>query len=105
MSKSMQQAQKIVDQATSLGWKVEVRDEILTIYKRFESGNMDAFVECDGQYYSILGQLPMTRPGSVWGTDGGGVGGVSAVKHGCFTMNKSGGSIRVLNAVKKIIDA
>lgn len=103
MSKSQQIAQNIVDTANSLGFTVQIRDEVLTITKNFKPGNMDKFVECDGQYYSILSLLPSTRPGSVWGTDGGSVGGYSAIKNGQFRMNKSGGSIRVLNAIQKLV--
>jgi hypothetical protein len=54
------------------------------------------------EYYSILELLPTTSPGSVWGTDGGGIGAISAMNTGVFTMNKSGGSKRVLSALKKI---
>jgi hypothetical protein len=54
------------------------------------------------EYYSILGLLPSTSAGSVWGTDGGGIGALSAMSSRVFKMNKSGGSVRVLNALKKI---
>jgi len=43
----------------------------------------------------------MTEPGSVWGTDGGGVGAISALKSGTFEMKKSGGSKRVLKAIER----
>jgi len=83
--------------ATKYGWTVTVRGSILTITKPI-SGN-DEFVTADMEYGSILSLLPSTSPGSIWGTDGGGVGALSAMKSGVFTMNKSGGSKRVLNAL------
>jgi hypothetical protein len=46
--------------------------------------------------------LPSTEPGSVWGTDGGGVGAISAIQSGVFQMSKSGGSKRVLSAISKL---
>jgi hypothetical protein len=55
------------------------------------------------EYYSILELLPSTSAGSVWGTDGGGIGALSAMSSRVFKMNKSGGSVRVLNALKKMM--
>jgi hypothetical protein len=103
MNKSTETAEGILDTATKLGWVVVVRNTILTIYKEFTAGDMDEFVSADMEYYSILGKLPSTSPGSVWGTDGGGIGAISAVNSGVFTMNKSGGNKLVLKALKKIL--
>jgi len=100
MSKSKETAQKILDLANEYGWSVNVRGSILTIYKDGIRSNED-FVRADMEYYGILDLLPSTSPGSIWGTDGGGIGALSAMKSGVFTMNKSGGSKRVLNALKK----
>lgn len=86
--------------ATEYGWTVSVRGSILTITKAI-SGN-DEFVTADMEYGSIFGLLPSTSPGSTWGTDGGGVGAIAAMNTGVFTMNKSGGSKRVLNALSKL---
>jgi hypothetical protein len=102
MSASKIIAQKIVDTAAKYGWKVIVRGSILTITKT-GIDSKDAFVRADMEYYSVLGILPSTSPGSIWGTDGGGIGALTAMKSGVFTMNKSGGSTRVLNALKKIV--
>jgi hypothetical protein len=81
---------------------VTVRGSILTITK---SGinSKDDFVRADMEYYSILELLPSTSAGSVWGTDGGGIGALSAMSSRVFKMNKSGGSVRVLNALKKMM--
>jgi hypothetical protein len=95
-------ATEIFDTANKLGWRILVRGDILTIYK---DGivSRDDFVRADMEYYSILGKLPSTSPGSIWGTDGGGVGALSAMNTRTFTMNKSGGSKRVLNALRKMV--
>jgi len=98
MSKEV--ALSIKETAVRLGWTVEVRGPILTIKKPI-SGR-EEFVTADMEYYSILGLLPQTSPGSIWGTDGGGIGAVSAMSNGLFVMNKSGGSKRVLNALAKL---
>jgi hypothetical protein len=55
------------------------------------------------EYYSILGILPSTGPGSIWGTTGDSVGALSAMKTRKFVANKSGGSKRVLNALVKMV--
>jgi hypothetical protein len=102
MSAAKQTAQKILEVANEYGWQIIVRGSILTITKRGINGRED-FIRADMEYYGILDLLPMTSPGSIWGTDGGGVGALSAMKSGVFTMNKSGGSKRVLNALRKII--
>ncbi len=94
-------AKKILDTAKELGWDVTVRGSILTIYKD-GINDREAFCRADMEYYSILGLLPSTSAGSVWGTDGGGIGAMSAMSSRMFKMNKSGGSKRVLNALKKM---
>jgi hypothetical protein len=71
------------------GWQYAVREGIVTIRKHFAPGDEAEFVRLDGEYYGLLALVP-ARGGSIWGTDGGGVGGYSAILHGCFTMNVSG---------------
>jgi hypothetical protein len=102
MSAAKETASKILAVAKEYGWDVIVRGSILTITKPGINSN-DDFVRADMEYYSILELLPMTSPGSIWGTDGGGIGALSAMRTRVFTMNKSGGSVRVLNALKKMI--
>lgn len=101
MTIASEAAKKIVATAKEYGWELQVRGSILTIYKCGISSNED-FCRADMEYYSILEQLPSTSAGSVWGTDGGGIGALSAMSSGVFKMNKSGGSKRVLDALKKM---
>lgn len=102
MSKAKEIAQKIIETANELGWEVQPRGSILTIHK---TGIVDkkSFVRADMEYYSILGLMPQTSPGSMWGTDGGSVGAISAMNTRTFTMNKSGCSKRVMNALVKMV--
>jgi len=102
MANATETATEIAEACKRLGWSYEVRGSILTIRKRIVSGDNDSFAQADGEYYDILGRLPSTRSGSVWGTDGGGIGGMTAMNTGMFTMNKSGGAKRVLNALWKM---
>lgn len=102
MSNAREIAQKINDLCVRLGWSYYCRGGILTIEKRFTPGDMDEFVKADCEYFSILRLMPAPRPGSIWGTDGGGVGAVSAHKNGHFVMNKSGCNKNVLKALEKL---
>ena len=103
MSVSKTKAVKLLETAKKLGWDVNASHTgILRITKHFTAGNMEEFVECDMEYYEVLSLLPSTEPGSVWGTDGGGVGAIGAINSGVFCMNKSGGSKRVLSAISKL---
>lgn len=99
MSKAKEAAKTLLSVAKDYGWSVEVRGSILTIRKVI-STNED-FVRADSEYYGILSYLPSTSAGSIWGTDGGGIGALSAMKSGIFTMNKSGGSKLVLKEISK----
>lgn len=93
---------QIKSMADRLGWTIAVRGSILTIQKRIIVGSKESFCQADMEYYSILGLLPSTSAGSIWGTDGGGIGALTAMNTGVFTMNKSGGSKRVLTALAKL---
>ena len=102
MSKAQEQAQKIADTCRELGWSFTVRGDLLEITKNIKPHDNDDFCQADGEYYSILSLLKYTRPGSMWGTDGGGVGALSAMRNGMFVMKKSGGDKRVLRALSKV---
>jgi len=105
MSKSKQIALEIKAIADLLGWSICAEaNGILTITKWIRPNDNDAFVQADGEYYSILSRMPQSRPGSMWGTDGGGIGALSAIKHGVFKMHKSGCNKNILKALKTIID-
>lgn len=98
------QAAKFLDYAASKGWRVTRCDgTVITIETRFTPHDLDQFTVCDGEYHTILSMVPTTTSGSVWGTDGGGVGGLSALKSGRFEMNKSGVSKRFVKAVSKML--
>lgn len=103
MTKNEAIAKSIYDAAKARGWVINVRNDLLEITKKFTPNDMDAFVKADGEYYGILGLLPTTRPGSIWGTDGGGVGALSAMKDGLFVMKKSGGNKLVLRKLDQML--
>lgn len=106
MSKNKQIAEQFVKLCNDYGWTVKHRDSestVVTIEKRFTLGNLDEFVIADGEYYHIIGILPQTSNGSWWGTDGGGVGAISAHKNGHFVYNRSGISKRVIKQINKLL--
>ena len=83
------------------GWVPSVRNEVVTITAQFTPGSLTEFTNLDMSYWGILSRVPRTRPGSTWGTDGGGMGAVAALRTGRFTMNASGVSKRFLNQLAK----
>ena len=85
----MTAAREFVTAAISAGWRISSRENVVTITKDFTAGSREEFVQLDGEYYGILSMVK-ARGGSMWGTDGSGVGGYSAMLHGVFTMNISG---------------
>ena len=100
---SSQVAQAIKDNADLYGWRIRVVEgSILVISRSFTPNDLKAFADCDATYMSVLGLAPRTRPGSDWGTDGSGVGALSAIKNGTFIMYRSGVSKRVLSALSKM---
>lgn len=80
------------------GFNYEVSNNVVRISKRFTPGDLAAFSDCDMIASRVLDLAPL-RGGSVWGTDGGSVGGHVAVKNGHFVMNKSGSGARFLAAL------
>lgn len=88
-TKTVTAAREFAAAARNAGWTISTRDNIVTISKRFTAGSREEFVRLDGEYYGILSMVK-ARGGSMWGTDGSGVGGHSAMLHGVFTMNVSG---------------
>lgn len=98
-----QRAAEFFAECKSAGWRIVAnREGIVTIVKHFEPNNMKRFVELDGEFYGLLSLVPRGE-GSMWGTDGGGVGGYSAVLHGCFTMNVSGVKAPFWNALQSLL--
>lgn len=103
MTKSQQQAAQFLETAKRYGWNVErATGNVVTITKRFTPGDNEGLVECDMEYYSILSHAPL-KGGSIWGTDCGGIGALSALKSGVFRINKSGNGKRFLDALSKMI--
>ena len=98
MSKTQTEVAAFVTACTNHGFDYEVSNGIVRVSKRFAPGDLKAFAECDAVASCILDLVPL-RGGSVWGTDGGSVGGHAAVKSGFFRMNKSGSGARFLAAL------
>jgi hypothetical protein len=104
LSKSTIAARNIIATAESMGWAVSLTgptQTTVTITTVIPTDDRDAFVKADSEYWAILSLAPMTGTGSVWGTNGAGVGGHAAMATGRFVMNKSGVSKRLISALKK----
>lgn len=86
------------------GFTVHVKPGQVTIVKQFTPGDRDAFVACDGDGPHHLAAVPCTQSGSMWGTDGGSVGGMIAIDTGVYRLNQSGVSKRFTTALARLID-
>jgi len=82
------------------GWKFSTRSSIVIITRTI--ADMDEFVDADQEYGFILSSVPQSEAGSVWGTDGGGVGAIAAMRSGLFEMKKSGVSKQFIKELQKI---
>lgn len=102
MSKATDVAGTFLSFCKREGFAVEVRGEVVTIQKDFSPGDMGAFVDCDSMGPGCLSVLG-AKGGSQWGTDGGSIGGMSAVKHGRYRLNQSGVPKRVSAAIQKML--
>jgi hypothetical protein len=101
-TKSEVVAQEFVDACRNAGWKIEVNFQIVRIVKRFAPGDNNAYIDADGEAFHLLAMAPL-RGGSVWGTDGGSVGGHVGLTNGYYELKKSGSGSRFLKAVAKIL--
>ena len=95
-------AMQFIETCKKMGWAWSAEGTIVRINKRFEKGDLDAYCNCDIDAPYILGMVPVTSPGSVWGTDGGSVGGYVGAQNGYYQLNVSGASKRFVAAVKKL---
>lgn len=85
-----------------LGVSIEIRQGVLTLSKRFQAGSNEEFVKAETDV-GIIYEAPQKYPGSTWGTDGGSVGGFSAITNGRMVLNRSGISKRWLNKLQKFM--
>lgn len=85
------------------GWtpSLGATGSIVRITAQFTPGSLAEFTNLDMSYWGILSRVPQTGAGSMWGTDGGGMGAVAALRTGRFTMNVSGVSKRFINQLAK----
>ena len=102
MTTPQQQAQDFVNKCKALGWSYTTRGSIVTIQKNFPIGDKNAYSDCDMESYSLLSMVPL-KGGSIWGTDGGSIGGMVGLNGGYYRLNKSGnGSKRFLKALSSL---
>jgi hypothetical protein len=101
-TKSACVAQEFVDACRNNDWKIDLNCGIVQIRKQFAPGDSSAYAECDGQAFHLLAMVPL-RGGSVWGTDGGSVGGAVGLRNGFYELKKSGSGSRFIKAVAKIL--
>lgn len=97
-------AKEFVSLVKKYGWNIILKsNSVIAIHKTFTPGDKVAFSNADMEAYGLLGMLPL-KGGSVWGTDGGSIGGQVGLNGGYYTLNKSGSNgTRLFAAIKKIV--
>ena len=102
--KSAVQAQvaEFLTECALKGFHVTFRNTVVTISKNFPVGDSRAFTEIDMVAPQILRKIPVRKSdSSMWGTDGGSVGGWAALESGRFTLNISGVQKKFLAELEK----
>ncbi len=89
-----------VRSALQQGVTIEIRGTLLTMSRRFD-GTAQGFVAAETAV-GLIYEAPQSRSGSTWGTDGGSIGGLSAVRSGCMVLHRSGVNRRWLAAVDRL---
>ena len=93
-------ASRFVAHCNACGIQIERASHIITLTKRIPIGDALAFADAESDC-SIIYDLP-GGCGSVWGTDGGSVGGMTALNTGRFRLNRSGVQNRILKAIANL---
>ena len=73
---------------------------VLTLTKTFTPGSNEGYAEAESAC-SLIYSAP-GKGGSVWGTDGGSIGGMEAMRTGLMRMNKTGVPKRFLKELSKL---
>jgi len=98
-SKSKIQAEQFLSAAQDLGIFVAVHNDLVELCASFTPGDRAAFARLDSQAELLMAELPGTRAGSTWGTQGHTVGGHAALVNGVYCLKRSGVSRRILAAL------
>jgi len=101
MTKARKTAITFLAAARAEGFAVTVKTPtVVCVSRLFRAGDKDVFTDCDMAAPGVLGILG-ARGGSMWGTDGGSMGGAVALQTGEFRLNVSGVPKRVTEALKE----
>jgi hypothetical protein len=93
------QVEAFINACLDNGFSWEIASpSILRIKKHFTPNDKNAYCECDMMGESVLSYAPL-KGGSIWGTDGGSVGGHIGLTNGYYELNKSGEGKRFMLAL------
>jgi hypothetical protein len=93
---------EFVAECKKLGWKIRTEPDgrIVRLCKEITPNDVPSFREADYEYGHLVSFLKYS--GSVWGTDGGGVGALAAMRTGTFVINVSEVKVRQFNELSGI---
>jgi len=103
MTKAQKTATEFLLAARAEGFSVTVKNpSVVCVHRTFTPGDDRAFVDCDMTAPGLLWRLG-AKGGSMWGTDGGSIGGAVALRSGRFSLNVSGVPKRVAASLAKML--
>ena len=101
----MKNAKEFLDGANKAGWNVRISSGVVKISQNFQVGSKHEFVGLDMTYRGVLEEVPVVKANSsIWGTDGGGIGGMVAIQNGLFVANISGVKKAFLKALANALN-
>lgn len=85
------------------GWSVQGSSfqGVVKVWKKFPIGSSSGFADAEMGASILFDYVPL-KGGSVWGTDGGSIGGMVAIQNGIFKLNKSGSGKLFIAALSKL---
>ncbi len=95
-------ARNVVAKAKEWGFKItDANGTVFTVHKTFTPDDKAAYSSAESDANSLVNMVRRTESGSIWGTDGGSIGGAIGLKGGYMTLHKSGCSKQILSAIRK----
>lgn len=92
---------EFVEICKTRGIAIKTRGNVLSLVKNFTPGSDNEYSDAESDV-SIIYDVP-AGCGSIWGTDGGSIGGMVGRDRGEMVLNRSGVKARWMNKLKKLI--
>jgi len=110
MTVSSSKAKHLLDVAYRDGLTVLVRDYstrggeyVIEVSRSFDPSDVEQYRQAERDTWNALSLVPVTKPGSTWGSTSDNVGGHAALMNGRMYLCKSGVSVRFAKALIRLL--